>query len=414
MYNLAWWSVIGLPGITVIFLAVEDRMSLAAVAATGEGKTRAGQGPTYGRATPALRSDPVVTNNVAGSSSSMSLCSLEGHQRVLVLHTKNGRQHLHVVWGRVHPETLKCASDSRNYRRHEEVSRTLERRWGLTPVQGVHTRPRGTRRPVAKANHRDWQASLRTGVPTMSVANRLCQAWAASSDGRGFRDETAARWLVLAQGRRGVVAVDEGGTVHALARRLGVRAAEVRKRLADLQIDDLPTVEEAKAAQQRGEKKMGKRANTQTIQAKAQTWAPVSWDEIEEYWRRQGATDVQRGLDGLRFLWLGARWLDQGDGITLETDGEPSDEQVRALVEAARQRGWKGIHFSGSAAFQHRAKQEAIRQGYDPQSITLDCEPQCPETQQVPMPEHLRKRLGLDEEDPTPEEAHDDRPAVKV
>ncbi|WP_217992052.1 hypothetical protein, partial [Caenispirillum bisanense] len=75
MYNLAWWSVIGLPGITVIFLAVEDRMSLAAVAATGEGKTRAGQGPTYGRATPALRSDPVVTNNVAGSSSSMSLCT---------------------------------------------------------------------------------------------------------------------------------------------------------------------------------------------------------------------------------------------------------------------------------------------------------------------------------------------------
>lgn len=339
---------------------------------------------------------------------------LEGHQRALVLHTKQGRPHLHVVWGRVHPETLKCASDSQNYRTHEEVSRALERRWGLRPVRGVHTRPKGTARPVARADHTDWQASIRTGVPTMSVASRLSQAWAVSGDGTGFRREATARGLVLAQGRRGVVVVDEGGTPHALARRLGLRAAEVRKRLADLRLEDLPTVEEAKDQQKRGETKMAKERKTQTVGATTSAWAPVDWAEIEEYWRQQGIEDLQRRLDGLRFQWLGAQWLDQGDHISIETDGEPTDEQIRALVEAARQRGWKGIHFTGSEAFQQRARLEAIRQGYDPATITLECEPKRPEAPQEPMPEHLRQRLGLDGETLAPEEAPDDRPSPKI
>ncbi len=37
---------------------------------------------------------------------------LVGHQRVIVGHQKKSRRHVHVVWCRAHPETLKIASDS--------------------------------------------------------------------------------------------------------------------------------------------------------------------------------------------------------------------------------------------------------------------------------------------------------------
>src|SRR5262249_2863522 len=53
---------------------------------------------------------------------------LGGHARVVVMHEKLGRQHLHVVWSRIDLDKMQSVSDSHNYRKHEEVSRELERR----------------------------------------------------------------------------------------------------------------------------------------------------------------------------------------------------------------------------------------------------------------------------------------------
>src|SRR5271155_5291014 len=48
---------------------------------------------------------------------------LVGHQRVVVLHEKHGREHIHVVWTRIDIDHMKSVSDSHNYRKHEEVAR---------------------------------------------------------------------------------------------------------------------------------------------------------------------------------------------------------------------------------------------------------------------------------------------------
>jgi hypothetical protein len=56
---------------------------------------------------------------------------MSGHQKAVVIHKKKGREHCHIVWNKVHPESLKTASLSWNYKKHEEVSRRLEERWNL-------------------------------------------------------------------------------------------------------------------------------------------------------------------------------------------------------------------------------------------------------------------------------------------
>jgi len=62
----------GSAGHPILFLIVEDRTTLTAVAANSTGKTRARVGASYGRATPDLRFPQLVICDVADPSSAMS------------------------------------------------------------------------------------------------------------------------------------------------------------------------------------------------------------------------------------------------------------------------------------------------------------------------------------------------------
>src|ERR1700748_616930 len=44
---------------------------------------------------------------------------LGGHSRVVVLHEKLGREHIHVVFSRIDLDRMRTVSDSHNYRKHE-------------------------------------------------------------------------------------------------------------------------------------------------------------------------------------------------------------------------------------------------------------------------------------------------------
>jgi hypothetical protein len=178
-----------------------------------------------------------------------------GHQRAVVLHVKRGREHLHIVWCRVHPTTLRLARDSQNYKRHEETSRYLEASWGMRQVVGVHTRPKGTPRPVAVGTHGDWQAAERTGIAVNDVVAALRDAWTATTTGKAFAASISKEGFQLARGRRGIVVVDEAGTPHSLPRRLQVRAADVHRRLVDIDEATLPTVDDLKAANRRQDRR---------------------------------------------------------------------------------------------------------------------------------------------------------------
>jgi hypothetical protein len=171
---------------------------------------------------------------------------LEGHQRAVVEHVKNGRQHYHVIWNRVDVDTMKVADMGGNYRIHERTQAELEARFDLTPTPT----PAATDRQAAPEL---WEvrAAERSGIDPAQVKAEMSELWRTTDSGKAFVAAAEDRGYRIAQGdRRDFVVVDHAGDVHSLGRRLdGVKAAAVRERMADVDRSELPTVEEARADQ---------------------------------------------------------------------------------------------------------------------------------------------------------------------
>ncbi len=326
-----------------------------------------------------------------------------GHQRVVVGHTKKGRRHVHVVWCRAHPLTLKIASDSQSYRKHEACSRELEERWKSRPVVGVHTRPEGTPRPVAKATHQDWQAQTRTGVQVDDVAAIMKQAWDSTTTGRAFRKAIEAEGLHLAAGRRGIVVVDQAGTPHSIPRRLGdgIRAADVQRRLKDIDVAALPMLEAVqKATRAKNKPDTNRREQMSKTafgcqQGRRQKTVPTFLPEHRDYWIGLGY-EVERSAEGwLVKLSATTTLVDAGDVLTLHRVGEPSDDEIMAMITAGKARGWTSIRFfGGSESFQQRARVLAVKSGnYTWDDVSLECEEGRPKPLAAEMPKHVRDRL---------------------
>lgn len=324
---------------------------------------------------------------------------LVGHQRVIVGHQKKARRHVHVVWCRAHPETLKIASDSHSYRKHEAASRELEERWHSSrPVTGVHTRPVGTTRPVAKATHADWQAQTRTGLQVDDIAAILKAAWASTDSGMAFAAAVKQSGLHLAIGRRGIVIVDHAGTPHSLPRRLQLRAAAVQERLADIDATTLPTVEACQQAMRlkktsnNRRTKLSKQSMNCQAGGKMKTYLPHLF-EHRDHWTGLGY-EVDRVSNGwLITLSATTKLLDAGDTLTLQRSGEPTDDEIMAMIVAGKSRGWTSIRFfGGSEEYQRRARVLALKSALFT-DVTLECEEVRANFLNADMPAHVRKKL---------------------
>ena len=178
---------------------------------------------------------------------------LTGQARVVVIHEKEGREHCHIVWSRIDLDRMTAISDSHNYRKHEEVARALEKEFGLERVQGVHVERDGKPRPARTPSHREMLQAERTGLDTQQAKELLTGIWNSTKSGKGFQAALEKNGWILARGdRRDFVAIDPGGGVHSVARRIeGAKAADVRERFADIDPRDLQSVAEAKQAQKK-------------------------------------------------------------------------------------------------------------------------------------------------------------------
>lgn len=174
---------------------------------------------------------------------------LEGHARAIVAHEKAGREHYHIAWLRVDPETMKAVKMSHNYRAHEEAAREIERTFGLELTQGRHTG--GGPEPERCPKQWEMDRGRRSGIDPRKMKAELSALWAEHTDGEAFRAALEARGYLLAIGeKRAFLVVDANGDPHSLARRVGAKAAEVKDHLQGIDLASLPDAERAREMQE--------------------------------------------------------------------------------------------------------------------------------------------------------------------
>lgn len=172
---------------------------------------------------------------------------LSAQPRVIILHQKDGRGHIHVVWQRANLETMTLVSDSQNYAAHERASRRLEQELGHELTPGVHAKRDPERpRPRAKMSHSEWQQYERTKLDPAERKAVLTELYRGSDNGQAFQAAIREKGYELAKGdKRGLVVVDPAGDIHALSRQIeGAKAKEIKERLSDLDPAQLPKASE--------------------------------------------------------------------------------------------------------------------------------------------------------------------------
>lgn len=171
---------------------------------------------------------------------------LKEHHRAMVMHTYKGEKHLHVVWDRIDENTLKAAELKYEHLRCKDVARELEREFGL---QQVRNQKRDPERELAAPSMAEEQQARRKGQDLSAIRGAIREAWERSADGKGFAEALGERGFILAQGdQRDYVALDGQGGVYSIGKRTtGATARAVREKLADLDRERIPSVEQARA-----------------------------------------------------------------------------------------------------------------------------------------------------------------------
>ena len=173
---------------------------------------------------------------------------LTGHHRALVMHTYQGEKHLHVVWDRIDEKTLKAVNLWRDHTQSTAIARQLEQALGLKRLPTpAHNRHRD--QELAPPTMAEEQQARRKGQDLKAIRQNIREAWAHSDNGPSFKAALESHGLTLARGdRRDYVALDAEGSVYSIGKRTtGAAAREVRAKLADLDRDTIPTIEQARA-----------------------------------------------------------------------------------------------------------------------------------------------------------------------
>ncbi len=177
----------------------------------------------------------------------------EGQPRVIVLHKKEGREHIHVVWARTDVETMTLRSDAFTYGKHERASARLEEEFGHEHVPGKwYKRDMEQELPMAELNHAEWQQMERSQLDPRERKAEITGLYERADNGQAFQNALEDAGYLLARGdRRAIVVVDIAGEVHSLNRQVtSAKAKEIREKIADIDMSALPDVNAARELQE--------------------------------------------------------------------------------------------------------------------------------------------------------------------
>jgi hypothetical protein len=170
---------------------------------------------------------------------------MTGQPRAVYFHIddKTGERHMHIGFSLIDAETMKAKPLPFFKFRLKALARELENEFDITRVKNERDGP-----ILYAATKNEQQQAQRLGVDKDAIRNAIRACWERSDCGRSFDDALASEGYILAQGtRRDYVVMDHAGGLHALGKRiLDVSAGQVRARLADLDREQMPTIEQAR------------------------------------------------------------------------------------------------------------------------------------------------------------------------
>lgn len=173
---------------------------------------------------------------------------LGGQPRAVVFHTKNGREHCHVVWSRIDTDRLKAIQLSHDRQKLRTVARDFARDRGLELPRGMK-KDRGQKRydeRKKESSLAERQQEERTGLTKQQRQREITDAWQQTADGKAFMKALEQKGYALAEGaQRAYVVIDRYGEIHALARQIqGAKSRDVKERLRDVPLETLPAAQQ--------------------------------------------------------------------------------------------------------------------------------------------------------------------------
>ncbi|WP_299682808.1 relaxase/mobilization nuclease domain-containing protein [uncultured Roseobacter sp.] len=175
---------------------------------------------------------------------------LQDQPRAVVFHVKDGREHCHVAWSRIDLEKMQARHMEFDRQKLREVARELVRDLGHEMPKHLGE-DRGTDRfkdRFAEVSLAEKGQSERSGVTPSERRETITEAYHMADSATAFRSALQEQGYTLAEGdKRGFVVLDHVGEVHALNRQIeGVKAKDIRETLRLDDLDNLPTVQQAK------------------------------------------------------------------------------------------------------------------------------------------------------------------------
>lgn len=297
---------------------------------------------------------------------------LADHPRAVVFHEKNGREHAHVVYGRIYASHTYDLGDKAGQPRPAPVAKAKNMDFFKdrlrTISQELH-RDLGLKMPDGLKNSKDrdplnfdiseWQQAKRLGEDPRNLKKLIGEAYEFSDNAQAFNAALEQHAMQLARGdKRGFVVIHHSGEALSLHRFLGVKQKDIRARLGQPQ--HAQTVDQARATltdkmTAAAEKRMGDLKRQQDTE-RAPMVDAVKRLKAEQQEARQAmaqlqtaraATEAKARADRIRGGIMGL-W----DKAQLKLGIGRLPRQLAAEIEAAKTR---------DAAEFHKLKSEHIR-----------------------------------------------------
>lgn len=179
--------------------------------------------------------------------------------RAVVFHEKNGREHAHVVYSRIHESLTYDTGPKKGQEREtpvlkakqlshfkldlQRVSRDLHREFGLEMPEGLKD---SRKADPFNFDIATWQQAKRIEEDPRDLKKIIGEAFQFSDSAKAFNAALEQQAMQLARGdRRGFVVVHHSGEVLPLHRYLGLRQKNVKARLG--QPEHVQTVDQARS-----------------------------------------------------------------------------------------------------------------------------------------------------------------------